>query len=70
MSYFSEMSFRSTLISLFDEISFGYVRSFLTQIVFLVVEKNIRPIKFYSCTVVAYVKHMFSLFLVDLSMTS
>lgn len=64
------MSFRSTLISLFDEISFGYVKSFLTQIVFLVVEKNIRPIKFYSCTVVANVKHMFSLFLVDLSMTS
>lgn len=68
MSYFSDMSFRSTLIYLFDEISFGYVKSFLTQIVFLVVEKNIRPIKFYS--VVEYVKHMFSLFLVDLSMTS
>lgn len=56
------MSFRSTLISLFDEISFGYVKSFLTQIVFLVVDKNIRPIKFYSCTVVAYVKHMFPCF--------
>lgn len=68
MSYFSEMSFRSTLISLFDEISFGYVKSFCTQIVFLVVEKNIRPIKFYSCCRICET-YVF-LFLVDLSMTS